>query len=43
MLILDIDDFKRVNDSQGHPAGDRLIQEVAGVLRRRTRRSDNLA
>ncbi|HEU4739108.1 MAG TPA: CHASE domain-containing protein, partial [Solirubrobacterales bacterium] len=43
LLILDIDDFKRINDSQGHPAGDRLIQEVAGVLRRRTRRSDNLA
>lgn len=43
LLILDIDDFKRVNDSQGHPAGDRLIQEVAEVLRRRTRRSDNLA
>ena len=43
LLILDIDDFKRVNDSRGHPAGDRLIQEVAGVLRRRTRRSDTLA
>jgi diguanylate cyclase (GGDEF)-like protein len=43
LLILDIDDFKRVNDSQGHPAGDRLIKEVAGVLRRRIRRSDNLA
>jgi len=43
LLIIDIDDFKRVNDSRGHPAGDRLIQEVAEVLRRRTRRSDNLA
>ncbi|HEY6731188.1 MAG TPA: diguanylate cyclase [Solirubrobacterales bacterium] len=43
LLILDIDDFKRVNDSQGHPAGDRLIQEVAEVLRRRTRASDTLA
>ncbi len=43
LLIIDIDDFKRVNDSQGHPAGDRLIQEVAKVLRRRIRRSDNLA
>jgi diguanylate cyclase (GGDEF)-like protein len=43
LLILDIDDFKRVNDSRGHPAGDRLIQEVAGVLRKRTRRSDTLA
>jgi diguanylate cyclase (GGDEF)-like protein len=43
LLIIDIDDFKRVNDSQGHPAGDRLIQEVAAVLRRRTRASDTLA
>jgi diguanylate cyclase (GGDEF)-like protein len=43
LLIIDIDDFKRVNDSQGHPAGDRLIREVAGVLRRRTRQSDTLA
>lgn len=43
LMILDIDDFKRVNDSEGHPAGDRLIKEVAGVLRRRTRRSDTLA
>jgi diguanylate cyclase (GGDEF)-like protein len=43
LLILDIDDFKRVNDSQGHPAGDRLIQGVATALRRRTRQSDTLA
>lgn len=43
LLILDIDDFKRVNDSQGHPAGDRLIKEVAAVLRRRSRKSDSLA
>lgn len=43
LMILDIDDFKRINDSQGHPAGDRLIQGVASVLRRRTRQSDTLA
>jgi len=43
LLMLDIDEFKRVNDSRGHPAGDRLIQEVAGVLRRRARESDTLA
>jgi diguanylate cyclase (GGDEF)-like protein len=43
LLMLDIDEFKRVNDSRGHPAGDRLIQEVAGVLRRRARQSDTLA
>ncbi|MFL5834899.1 MAG: diguanylate cyclase domain-containing protein [Solirubrobacterales bacterium] len=43
LLMLDIDEFKRVNDSRGHPAGDRLIQEVAGVLRSRARKSDTLA
>jgi diguanylate cyclase (GGDEF)-like protein len=43
LLMLDVDEFKRVNDSHGHPAGDRLIQDVAEVLRRRTRASDALA
>ncbi len=43
VLMLDLDRFKGVNDSHGHPAGDRLIEEIAGVLRRRTRESDVLA
>ncbi|MEZ5075984.1 MAG: diguanylate cyclase [Solirubrobacterales bacterium] len=43
MLMLDVDHFKLVNDTHGHPAGDRLIVEIAGVLRRRTRESDVLA
>jgi diguanylate cyclase (GGDEF)-like protein len=43
LLILDLDHFKRVNDSRGHQAGDELIKEVATVLRRRTRRSDAIA
>jgi diguanylate cyclase (GGDEF)-like protein len=42
LLMLDLDRFKSVNDSHGHPAGDRLIEEVADVLRRRTREGDVL-
>jgi diguanylate cyclase (GGDEF)-like protein len=43
VLMLDLDHFKQVNDQHGHPAGDRMIEEVAEVLRRRTRESDSLA
>jgi diguanylate cyclase (GGDEF)-like protein len=43
VLMLDLDDFKRVNDTFGHPAGDRTIKEIADVLRQRTRESDSLS
>lgn len=32
-LIFDIDDFKSVNDTYGHPAGDQVIVEFAGLLK----------
>jgi diguanylate cyclase (GGDEF)-like protein len=34
LCLLDVDDFKRINDEQGHPAGDVVLAQVAGFLRR---------
>ena len=43
VLALDVDNFKFVNDSEGHEAGDRTLKSVAEVLERRTRATDILA
>ena len=39
-LILDLDDFKRLNDTLGHQMGDRALQEVADILRSHFREYD---
>lgn len=40
VVMIDLDQFKRVNDDHGHLEGDRLLQHVADALRRSTREVD---
>ena len=40
LLILDVDDFKRINDTHGHYFGDKVLQKIAENLQAKTRRSD---
>jgi diguanylate cyclase (GGDEF)-like protein len=43
VLLIDVDNFKYVNDSLGHAAGDELLQQLADLLRDLLRKSDIVA
>jgi diguanylate cyclase (GGDEF)-like protein len=43
LMLIDIDDFKLVNDSFGHDAGDKLIKAVGDLISKSLRRADTIA
>jgi diguanylate cyclase (GGDEF)-like protein/PAS domain S-box-containing protein len=43
LLYLDLDQFKLINDTCGHPAGDQLLKQITGLLQSRVRSADTLA
>ena len=43
LVVLDLDEFKMVNDTYGHPIGDALLQDFAAELRKHFRKTDLVA
>ena len=43
LIMGDIDNFKNYNDTNGHPEGDKVLREIAQILKRNTKGSDTVA
>ena len=43
LIVFDLDDFKRVNDTFGHLAGDRILRDIGGLFINHTRHGDVIA